>query len=189
MKCKCGHADLAHTSGGRCVLCTCEHYTDPAAASTTQPIAAGRAWMIRADLEIRPYVWQKGMIGVSWGVRVPVPPVVDREEMLEFFRQQPNLAHESEERQRVTSRELFTFVTDVNTGDLVLTPMDSKIYVGRINGPYEFKPNALPSRSNPVGHAHTSASSGFVRFLVTNSAHQPGKLWHSRRLFKRHQST
>jgi predicted Mrr-cat superfamily restriction endonuclease len=152
--CRCGHGDLAHTSAGRCVLCSCAHFFDRTVTQPAQSAIAGRAWMIRADPEIRPYIWQRGAIGVSWDIQVEVPHISDAEEMFAFFQSQPNLVHEPDRRLRTTSREMFEFIHKVKIGDIILTPLGSKIYVGKIIGTYEFRPSYLPKAGDPVGHAH-----------------------------------
>jgi len=166
MLCRCGHGDLAHTSTRRCVLCDCVRFVDPQAPKPVS-VQGRRAWLVRADPEIRPYIWPRGVIGVSWDIQIEVPAVMDEQEMFEFFRSQRNISHEPDGRLRVTSREMFAFIYDIGVGDYILTPMDSKILIGQILGAYDFRPGLLPSRSNPVGHAHTRA----VRWLQEVARH------------------
>lgn len=161
MICRCGHQSIAHTSNGRCILCSCTGFQVAAQDGDQSALLANRpprnAWVIRASDDIRALIQPRGAIGVSWSIPSDVSDIRELGSMIRFFREQPHLRHESDARQRSTARQLFTFVHEVEIGDQVLTPIPERklVLVGTVTGSYQFAPEIFPRDRYAMGHPHT----------------------------------
>lgn len=112
------------------------------------------AWMVRAgnDNELASQVEAKNAVAIGWHEMGDVTGLATREAFKEAYRSA--YPEHSDGRTNVGAGQIFRFACGISEGDYVLTYIkDSReILIGRVIGPYEFRPDLFSPDYPQVRH-------------------------------------
>ena len=100
-----------------------------------------RYWAVRADEEIQALVAEEAFIGIGWtevGDLTDLSRDAIAEKVHSVYADRPLSSR------RPTVGMLFRFATQIDVGDIVLTPIKAsrRVLMGKVVGPYRYEPNA-----------------------------------------------